>query len=234
MRSLYTLVFIIGAAAIACAGGCGVLGSDDVTWSRCGPLFQTDLLAAPQKDPPPDLEVLVLRGLGNTYSLGLDELNSQLVNRSVNSTIVEWPRWQESGDRIMSETASRGSPGELVFVGHSYGADDAIRLAKYLEPRGINVKLLILLDASQGPPIPANVERVIHYYIPTYFGDNWPDVFAGNPLVPEPGNTRTIIENRYARAENLGEAAWCTNHFNIDAVVPMQQVVVQDILDVGP
>jgi hypothetical protein len=222
------------AVFVACSGslslllsGCGTLGFDDVSL-RCGPISVP--AAAPiAKDSSSNLETFLLRGLENTYSLGLDEVGDLLHAAGLQAQIVEWPYWQEAGDDILAATNQRGNLSNLVLVGHSFGADDAVRLAKYLAEKAMDVKLIILLDATAPPPIPANVERVIHYYIPTFFGDNWPDTFAGNVVVPEPGNTRTVIENRYARILVDQDVQLCINHFNIDAVGPMQQIVVSDI-----
>jgi len=227
----YLSAAVFGAAA---CGGCGVLGWDDVLLDRCGPLTAPLQVQAPLKDANAAVHVYLLRGLADVYSLGLDELGEKLRAAGYSTSMVDYYTWPSTAERIISDSVSKGSTGDLVFVGHSYGADDAVHLAKSLQQRGLGVRLILLLDATRPPPIPANVDKCIHFYMPTFFGDQWPERFAGNPVFAEAGNERTLIENRYARAEPIGAASEaCINHFNIDAVQPMQDVVLAEIMKLG-
>src|SRR5262245_60715731 len=69
----YGLTLASVASLLAFTTGCGAAGVDDVLM-RCGtPMTSSPPEAAP-KGPGSNATVLLLRGLINTYSLGLDEL----------------------------------------------------------------------------------------------------------------------------------------------------------------
>lgn len=92
----------------------------------------------------------------------------------------------------------------LILVGHSHGADNAIRLAIELDRRGVEVDLLVLLDATTPPAIPESVVNCLHLYRPTVFGSVAPFLFAGNPVKLEAGNDRTRLANITIPAEESG------------------------------
>ena len=52
----------------------------------------------------------------------------------------------------------------LVLVGHSWGADDQVRVAEMLGQNGIQVDLLVLIDPVTPPLVPPNVKRCYCIY----------------------------------------------------------------------
>ena len=114
--------------------------------------------------------------------------------------------WPDALAEIESLYAGEAPP-RLVFMGHSYGADSAVLLAHELRVRGIAVDLLFLIDSTSPPPVPATVGRCVQIYNPNEFAEAAPDVFPGNPILAEPGNSHTQIVNLRARVEDLGPEA---------------------------
>lgn len=171
-----------------------------------------------------------MRGFLNDYSLGLDRLATDMQTLNLNPTIVEWPNWEPAVQKIVSEYAGRDDGSKFMLVGHSYGADDAIRMAQVMKERGMEVELLFLLDATVPDAIPDNVVRCIHYYNPWLPGVLFPDIFSGNPVVAEPGNTRTEISNLLFNREALGDGVGCADHFSMDANQLMHNLVMTEAL----
>ncbi len=176
------------------------------------------------------VKVFLLRGVDDIYSLGLNYLADRLSTEGVETHVVNHLNWPVFANAILATHESTPFAGSIVLVGHSYGADDSIHIADYLRPHGINVELLILLDATIPPPVPSNVDRCLHLYQPTVWGTVLPFVFAGMPVFPAPGNTGTEIINRIVNVENFGPDAAEIHHFNVDTSVLIHDVIVEEIL----
>lgn len=161
--------------------------------------------------------VYLLRGLWDVFSVGFDVLAQEVESDTVSALSMTGPYWPSVVDEIQSVAQASERRQRLVLVGHSYGADDAINLARALNERNVEIDLLILLDATNPGHIPPNVATCVHYYIPTDLGRAVPDIFAGSPVVPTPGNTRTVIVNEVFSPATFGAAARGTDHFNIES-----------------
>ncbi len=136
----------------------------------------------------------------------------------------------EAAQQIVDEHPTMANGTEYMLVGHSYGADDAIRAAQYLKNNDIRVRMLYLIDATVPDPIPDNVDTCIHYYYPWLPGLLAPWFFSGNPVVAEVGNTQTEISNLLFTREALGDVVGCANHFSIEANQFIQNEVIQAAL----
>src|SRR5262245_8109132 len=214
----------IGFALTVCAvlliqTGCiGLLGDDDVQGDNCavGPATLVQPLDVPSKDSTSRVKIFMLRGLVNTYSLGLDRLAGEMENLNLDPVLVDWPEWEGAAQEIVQAYQSNPDDSEFIFIGHSYGSDDAVNISRYFAQYGVPIKLLFLLDSSAPKGIPSNVEKCIHYYIPTIVGDVMPNIFAGNPVVLDPGNNKTVLVNEVFNEQNFGDGVGCANHFSID------------------
>jgi hypothetical protein len=223
----------IAACLIPCLGGCGsgLLGYDDVLPGSCAygptPPFQPEVL--PSKDSAACMKISLLRGLDNIYSLGFDELAAEMQALNLTPTMVAWPFWEDAAKQIVSQYAGPADGSKYILIGHSYGADDAIRIALSMKDHGIEVQLLFLLDATSPPPIPDNVIRCIHYYEPWLPGDLFPDFFSGNPVVADPGNSRTQITNLLFTRKALGDGVGCADHFSVDTNQLMHNLIMTEL-----
>jgi pimeloyl-ACP methyl ester carboxylesterase len=179
-------------------------------------------------------QVFCLRGLFDVFSLGLDDLAERLRREGVNATAVSGPSWRTLGGEICRARSRGDLQGPLILIGHSYGADNAIRLARYLVHQNIEVELLVLLDATDPPAVPENVVRCLHVYRPTALGDLLPSVFAGNPVQAEGGNNRTEIANEIVSPEIFGTAAAHIGHLNLDASAAVHELIVDEVLRICP
>jgi len=121
------------------------------------------------------------------------------------------------------------SPGPLVVGGHSYGADNAVRLCRELQKRGIEVDLLLLLDATSPPPIPGNVRRCVHYYEPTIFGRLLPFALAGHPVRLADPQARTELVNRRISRNPIISAIDVVAHFTVDADPAIHELCLGEI-----
>lgn len=160
------------------------------------------------------VRVYLLRGLWDVFSTGFDTLALDLKSDRVSAVSMTGPDWPTVIDELRA-AAALGQ--KIVLAGHSYGGDDAIRVAETLGQDGIDVDLVVLLDATSPAPVPANVHVCIQYYIPTDLANDAPDVFPGNPVALAPGNDRTLLRNLVFTPADFGAAAAETDHFNIES-----------------
>jgi pimeloyl-ACP methyl ester carboxylesterase len=184
------------------------------------------------RDQPTDTpgRVLCLRGLADVFSLGMNELARRLREDGIQAVAASGSRWRSLADDIAEKTRQRQPLRPLVLVGHSYGADNAVRLATRLQQTRTPVDLLVLLDATNPDPVPSNVRQCVHFYQPTTIGALFPGVFAGHPVMAAEGNDRTRISNRPLNRQHLGDAASGVNHFNVDTSETVQRLVLDEIL----
>lgn len=171
----------------------------------------------------------LLRGLWDYYSTGLNGLEDELRGAGVIAEAVSGPSWPQLLPRVVDLYTVQGAAETLVLVGHSYGADDAIRMADYLEEYGIRVPLLVLIDATRPPGIPPNVDRCVHVYVPNELGDEFPDEFAGNPVAAKPGNKHTEVVNIPVNSTTFGDAAAEIGHLNIEAARAVHEFVMKEL-----
>lgn len=183
--------------------------------------------SAPARDADANCSVLriyLLRGFIDIFSTGVNELTDKLRNSGFCADERSNPTWPELHNEIVDDRAVNGEKA-LILGGHSYGGDDAIYLAQALGERGIEVDLMLLIDATNPPPLPSNVKRCVHWYIPTPLAS-----FAfGNPVVAAEGNDTTVIENYVFLEENLGPGARGFDHFTLDSSPLLHELVIAEV-----
>lgn len=154
--------------------------------------------AAAQDRPRP--EVYLLRGFADVFSEGLDQMGAALEARGIDAHVQGHRGWRSAARRI-GEDHRRGLAGPVVLIGHSLGANAAIRMAEALQREGIAVDLLITLAATAPRPVPGNVRRAVNYYFQKH---GW-----GEPLVATPSFRGRLLNKDYSGMAEVG-------HFNID------------------
>lgn len=179
-------------------------------------------------------QVYCLRGLFDVFSLGLNDLAERLRREGIDATAVSGPFWLTIGCDICRARSRGNLHGPVILIGHSYGADNAVWMARYLGRQNIEVELLVLLDATDPPAVPENVARCLHLYRPSFLGDLLPLSFAGNPVQAEEGNNRTKIVNQIISPEIFGTAAAHIGHLNVDASAAVHDLIVDEVLRICP
>lgn len=159
--------------------------------------------------------VFLLRGgVVGIFSTGMNQIGAELDRRGVDAVIQGHTSWQSVARRIVSDRERFGrSP--VVLVGHSFGADAAIKVAETLERERITVNMLISLAATNPDPVPANVRRAVGYYFSEH---GW-----GLPLAGGPGFRGKLSNRDYSGMSEIG-------HFNIDKQRSVQNEIMQLVL----
>lgn len=132
-------------------------------------------LSSPPLAPGGDAAIL-LRGWLGAWSNGLDAIAEDLRAEGWDARIVAHTQWSAVADELTA-----AAPGRVVIIGHSFGADDGIRLCQRLGERGVAVDLLIAMDAVNPPPVPGQVRRAQAFYVSQGWRDRLP-WWRGVPL----------------------------------------------------
>lgn len=144
---------------------------------------------------------ILLRGLANVFSTGMDTLARELAQAGFQAEVHNHTAWTELA-RDVPDRRQRGDwPRPLAVGGHSLGADDAIRLAGALGEAGVPVDILVTFDPVWVASVPPGPRRVLNFWRD---GGLW-----GRSLAPGQGFAGAI--------ENVGlDAMPGVNHFTID------------------
>lgn len=180
---------------------------------------------------PREGNVILVRGLMDVFSLGLHDIEDDLIAEGVNAHVVSGPRWPSVSDEIKREYSEGSLEGPLVIVGHSYGADDAVRLARSLGSENIRIDMLALIDPTTPPKVPANVVNCFNLYKSSPATD-WIPLLRGIPVEAESESTQVVNFDIRDHNED-GRFSW-NNHFNIEEDGDVQAVIVEQVLKFCP
>jgi hypothetical protein len=183
----------------------------------------------PPPSPPPHAKVFVMRGLGEVFSGGFDSLAAKIRAAGIETNVTTSFAWPLIEIQLIAEHRTQSNPAAIVLMGHSVGCDDAVRVASHLKEQGVPVRLMVLLDATNPDPIPDNVDRCLHLYVPYLPGGDTPAELPGNPVVVAAGNTRTDLTNKPLGLLGGNPAYWCVDHFSIDASARVHNLMLEEI-----
>lgn len=173
-------------------------------------------------------DIYLLRGLWNIFSKGMDVIAEDLQQKGYKAGVFPGNNWKPLA-RLIVDRSEAGELGPtLVISGHSYGADDAIRLARALGEYGVKVDALVLVDPTFPPKISPNVEITINIYRSKPSTD-WMPWLRGVAVEAKDPSTRIInrdLRDSPDNAELLEEI----DHFTIEQHPVIQQMVIDEIL----
>lgn len=184
---------------------------------------------APSAAPPPDAhgEVVLIRGLFNVFSLGMDEIADELNDDGYHALSIAGSQRKATGRKLIREAEEGTLARPLVIVGHSYGGDAAVRLTHQLDRAGVRVDKLILVDPTTPGRIPANVDKVFDVYRSSPATD-WVPVLRGVAVETESPETEVVnFDLRQSDDPELSSAT--INHFNIDEARAVQDLVIEQV-----
>jgi len=161
----------------------------------------------------PGDHVYLLRGFANVFSLGMDQIATNLQQRGIHATVDNYLAWPSLAEQAAAEYKS-GRVRTIILVGHSSGAIAVTEMAARLSQLGVPVKLAIGLDPTSRMTTTGHVDRYINYYIAHGFGD---------PVDRGQGFSGVLQNVDLEHMSNV-------SHFNIDKNNVLQSMVIRDIL----
>lgn len=159
-------------------------------------------------------EVYLFRGLADVFSRGIDEMADQMRGKGLYAVDSNHGSWKSYADDIVKRSSQkRGVSYPITIVGHSLGANVAIRMANYLGSKGIKVSYVAIFDPTISSKAGKNVRYIDNFYL------------EGNSdkLVRKANGFKGKINNI-----NLKEEA--IDHFNIEKQPKLQAKVLKRVI----
>jgi pimeloyl-ACP methyl ester carboxylesterase len=175
------------------------------------------------RDAP--LRVFLIHGLAGGrpfyFSGGLDRLAQALAGKGIGASVHEqgsFLRPYGEVDAIAAlARAAAGKGARPVLIGHSMGADAALKVAQRLDALRIVVPLVVCFDPTSftlvlgPPPVPKNVSRALCFYQKI-------SPLGRGVLKAAPGFAGTLVQERVAQI-----------HSNVDDDPALQRRVLAEI-----
>jgi hypothetical protein len=105
--------------------------------------------------------VYLMRGLLNIFSLGMDQLATQVAQNGIDASVYNHSV-EESVVAAIAQKYRGGDHGPYILVGHSLGADAVMLMAQQLDAQGVPVALVVPFDGTASYAAPANVSCVVN------------------------------------------------------------------------
>lgn len=162
--------------------------------------------------------ILVLRGLFEVFSLGMNDLAAKLRALGYDAETGSWSM------SLLEVDCADNRP--VVVVGHSFGGRACGWVSRELRQCGQRVPLIIIVDSNLVMGIPDNVDRCVHLYVTNSLG-----VFHGSPVYGESPTTQVV---NWDVSKGQQSHIMGVNHFNIDATDWVHQLIINEIARVFP
>ncbi|MGZ5865935.1 MAG: thioesterase domain-containing protein [Xanthobacteraceae bacterium] len=175
-----------------------------------------DGLFASQAQARGGAQVILLKGLADVFSNGMDTLAAELRQRGVPARVASHASDYSLANEIARDYAA-GARGPVVLIGHSFGADAAVEMAEQLNASNVPVALLVAFGTTASKPVTPNVRRAINYFQAN-------SAWRGR-LLPGPGFHGSLSNINLDNAPDV-------NHFNIDKIGRLHANTISQVIGV--
>lgn len=174
----------------------------------------------------------LFRGWIGIFSTGIDELGGELEKMGTRATVYQDDQWEEVAATIAQQYGKPGTMREpLILIGHSLGADDCIRVSRYLKDHNVRVDLVVVLDPVKPPLVPNNITRTVDLYQSHGLLDALP-AFRGVPLEQEEPGKFTLV-NSDIRKDRKDLLTPDLDHFNIEKKPDIHLEIMKEVARVS-
>ena len=175
--------------------------------------------------------VYLIRGWIGIFSTGIDKLGEQINAAGVHAQVFQESQWSALADTIIAKYEKQPNHEPIVIVGHSYGADDSILIARRLAEKKIKVQLVVTLDPVTPKKVPGNTVLAYNLY-QTGAMDGLP-FLRGIPLTPDTPGPVTLL-NMNIRKDRTDLLDKNLDHFNIEKKEKIHADVIAQVLKACP
>lgn len=187
----------------------------------------------PTSDLPRAGNVYLLRGWLGIFSYGIDGLTVKLNEAGIRAHQYQDTQWPELAETLKAKYANQPGAEPLILIGHSYGADDVIRLARELKKANIDIDLLVTLDPVTPPLLPSNVKLAYNLYQTNGWHDALPWL-RGVPMNVAPETAPEQLVNVDIRRERPDLVDDKLDHFTIEKEPQIHAEVIEHVLQKCP
>ncbi|QCI64261.1 lipase family protein [Phreatobacter stygius] len=166
----------------------------------------------PAVAPAAPVRVYLFRGLFDVFSLGIDNLGGKLRRKGYAARTMGVASWEAVAAEIVQRR--RADPGEqIVVIGHSLGADAAVRIANRVAREGLApLALVVTFDPVSRQEVHGGTRRLVNLFqsnngwaVPLSRGPGFTGRFVNEDLRDRGGvNHLTIDKDRRLHDEIIG------------------------------
>jgi hypothetical protein len=173
--------------------------------------------AAPQVKQYAYGRIIVLRGLANVFSRGMDKITEEMKARGLPVAVYNHQAWNGLAADMIAEYKTNKSFLPIIIIGHSLGADAAVVMANWLGRNGVPVRLVVCFDGvAKKDPVINTIAEVLNYYKPRGFGQE---------VTGSANFTGTITNIDLTKREDI-------DHLNIDKDPVLHDEVITKVLEI--
>lgn len=173
--------------------------------------------------------VYLLRGWIGIFSTGIDSLGDKINKKGIHAEVFQEAQWSSLANAMIKKYENQPNHEPIVIIGHSYGADDAILVARKLAEKNIKVDLVVTLDPVTPRKAPGNIQLAYNLYQSSAM-DGLP-FLRGIPLTADqPGPT--VLKNQNIRKDRKDLLDSNLDHFNIEKKDKVHSDVLAQVLNV--
>jgi hypothetical protein len=160
-------------------------------------------------------QIVLMRGLANVFSLGLDDLAEKLKSHGYKPIVSNWKSASVTADTIARNYA-QGQNSPVILIGHSLGAGAAFDVAESLRRKSIPVAYMVTYDLTAARMLPGNVKEYLNFYQRNGFG---------HKASPPPGYKGTMMNvDLTARTD--------VKHGNIDESERLHEIIMGKVFTI--
>ena len=159
-------------------------------------------------------KVFVIKGLLNIFSQGMVALGKRLDENNINNVVFNHVLWRSYAKELLNTDAAQ-RPTHVFIVGHSFGANAALLMARELGKQNITVEYLVTFDGNAPLPVTSNVKHVTNFW--------FKGRAVGQPIVAGPGFSGRLENVDLSKVDSFG-------HLNVEKQPALHQIVVRNIL----
>jgi len=144
-------------------------------------------------------EIILLRGLANVYSKGMDVIGDRLKAKGVDARVYNHRAWENLAIDIVARSKEKSVSYPIIIMGHSLGGNASVQMASYLGQRGIPVSYVVAFDPTVTTFAGPKVKKVVNYYLPNgknivRKGSGFSGRLSNVNVASIPGITHTTVE----------------------------------------
>lgn len=212
-----TVATAIAATALITSAGCSSMKGGSM--AKVAPVTENERVGS----------VYLFRGWIGVFSSGIDTLGKEITEDGVHAEVYQDTQAGALAKAMVQKYKGHPDHEPIVLIGHSYGADDVITVARKLAEHDIKVDLIVTLDPVTPGKVPGNAQLVYNLYQPSVM-DGLP-FLRGIPLTPdEPGPAKLLNINLRADRPELIEGG--VDHFNIEKKPKIHEDVIAQVMKV--
>ena len=117
-------------------------------------------VGAVQAPAKPGTHVYLFRGVMNIFSLGMDQLTTELQQRGIPASVNNHVMWRVAAEEA-AQAYRAGRIRTIIAIGHSMGGDAVASFVAYLGDAGVPVALAVTLDGRSVTVMAGRVGRFI-------------------------------------------------------------------------